>query len=274
MVRATDDPAVVLREASAFLASDPVRHNAILSLLHERIAHPVPGRYWMIDVDGEIVRVVFQSPLDHFAAVTPMAAKAIGQVVVAISEDGVQLPGVDGEAATAAGFAGAWTERTRSAAVPVLGERIYEVGTVVPARRAAGAARLATAGDIDRVAPLLREFAAEIDEVSGDEDEVTRRRLDAGQLWVWEDQEIVSVLGLSRPVAGAVRIGPVYTPIDFRARGYASALVGSISAGARADGLACLLYTDLGNAGSNAIYRALGYVAVAEGIRYRFEPSS
>lgn len=273
-VRATNDPARVLREAGAFLTSDPVRHNVILTLLRARVAHPEPGRYWVIDVDGEIAGVVFQSPLDHFAAVTPMTTDVMTEAVVRIADEGVRLPGIDGDAATAARFAGAWTECTRSAAVPVLGERIYEVDTVLPARSAVGALRLALVGDFDRVAQLMREFALEIAEVEGDEDEHTRQRLDAGQLWVWDDQEIVAVAGLSKPAAGAVRIGPVYTSVDRRTRGYATALVAAISARARADGLRCILYTDLGNAGSNSIYRAIGYVAVAEGIRYRFEPSS
>jgi len=37
-----------------------------------------------------------------------------------------------------------------------------------------------------------------------------------------------------------------------------------------ARGSRCILYTDLGNATSNAIYRAIGYQAVAEVLRYNF----
>src|SRR5438105_2618077 len=44
-VLATGDPGLVLREAGAFLESDPVRHNVILWLLHGRVAVPAPGRY-------------------------------------------------------------------------------------------------------------------------------------------------------------------------------------------------------------------------------------
>jgi len=36
-------------------------------------------------------------------------------------------------------------------------------------------------------------------------------------------------------------------------------------------GLRCILYTDLGNTTSNSIYRRIGYRAVAEVLRYRFE---
>ena len=70
---------------------------------------------------------------------------------------------------------------------------------------------------------------------------------------------------------GVARIGPVYTPPDRRGRGYGSALVGAVSAAVRARGTRCILYTDLGNPTANSVYRRLGYRAVAEALRYRFD---
>jgi predicted GNAT family acetyltransferase len=80
----------------------------------------------------------------------------------------------------------------------------------------------------------------------------------------------VSMTGITDPVAGVVRIGPVYTPRDRRGRGYASALVAPLSAAARNQGHRCILYTQLGNPTSNSIYRALGYRVVDEVLRYEF----
>ena len=48
--------------------------------------------------------------------------------------DGIQLPGVSGEAGTAAAFAGHWAERTRSPARPVAGQRILEANDGVRVR--------------------------------------------------------------------------------------------------------------------------------------------
>jgi predicted GNAT family acetyltransferase len=39
----------------------------------------------------------------------------------------------------------------------------------------------------------------------------------------------------------------------------------------RNEGYRCILYTDLGNPISNSVYRRIGYNAVAEALRYRFE---
>jgi hypothetical protein len=78
-----EDPGWVLSEAGVFLASDPVRHNLILTLLHTRVAYPEPGRYWVARDGGAVVGVAFQSPLDFFASLTPMRAEAVAGLVEA-----------------------------------------------------------------------------------------------------------------------------------------------------------------------------------------------
>src|SRR5688572_30359676 len=115
-VSETADPSFVLERARDFLYADPVRHNLILTLLRARAAMPAPGRYWIVEDDDRVAGVVFQSPLDFVATVTPMSPDAVVGAVDAIVDAGVELPGVNGEAATVARFAGHWTERTKSAA--------------------------------------------------------------------------------------------------------------------------------------------------------------
>ena len=270
-VLATNAPGEVLEEAAGFLASDPVRHNVILTLLHARVAYPEAGRYWIVSVDGQVVGVVFQSPVHFIATVTPMPIGAVAAVVDAIVDQGVELPGVSGEAATAARFAGHWTERTRSAAVPVQGQRIYEVEQVLPAAPARGALRQATSQDRDLIITFVQNFQAETGDAVVDATEVVDRRLPAGHFWLWDNEdEPVTMAALSDPVGAVVRVGPVYTPPDHRNCGYASALVATVSSAVRGEGQRCVLYTDLGNPTSNAIYRAIGYRAVAEVLRYDF----
>ena len=62
-VQTSNDPASVLEVAGTFLASDPVQHNLILTLLHTRVDHPEAGRYWMAVEEHRVIGVVFQSPL-------------------------------------------------------------------------------------------------------------------------------------------------------------------------------------------------------------------
>ena len=270
-VETRSDPAGVLEDAGRFLELDPVRHNVILTLLHARASHPEPGRYWIVRVDGGVTGVVFQSPLSFVATVTPMLPDAAIAAVEAIVDQGVLLPGVTGEAATAARFAGHWAERTRSPARPVQGQRIYEVERAIAARPVTGQLRPAVDDDRELLVEWERAYQAEAGDAPSDAVEVVERRLGAGHLWVWDDGAPVAMAGLSLAVAGVVRIGPVYTAGEHRRRGYASALVAALSRGTLAEGLRCILYTDLANPTSNAIYRAIGYRAVAEVLRYRFD---
>jgi predicted GNAT family acetyltransferase len=267
----SEDPEWVLTEAAVFLASDPVLHNLILTLLHERLAYPEPGRYWLAKDGDTVVGVAFQSPLEFAATLTPMRPGAVSAVVNAIVEAGVTLPGVIGEAATAARFAGQWTERQGSAAFPVEGQRIYEFAQMPEREVIGGSLRKASANDSDLVISWMRGFYADVgQEVRGHESFV-ERRLAAGQFWLWEDGEPVSMAANSEPVEGVLRVQAVYTPPDRRNRGYAGACVGDLSRRMRDDGYRCILYTDLGNPTSNSVYRRVGYSAVAEVLRYRFE---
>jgi predicted GNAT family acetyltransferase len=73
-------------------------------------------------------------------------------------------------------------------------------------------------------------------------------------------------------VGGIVRVGFVYTPPHLRRRGYASACVAAASeAILRGGAVACMLYADLANPTSNAIYQRLGYRPVSDAAEYRFD---
>ena len=73
------------------------------------------------------------------------------------------------------------------------------------------------------------------------------------------------------PANGVVRVGFVYTPPDARGHGYASALVADISAEVLAGGDRCILYTQLANPTSNAIYQRIGYKPLSDFAAYVLE---
>jgi uncharacterized protein len=270
-VRFSDDAAAVLGLAGEALGARPVEANVVLTLLHARAAAPQPGRYWVVADATAVVGVVFQSPLTFHATLTPMAREAVVAVVDAIADAGVGLPGVMGDAATAASFAGQWTERQASAAVPAMGQRIYEVERVEPPPGVPGELRPAGASERGLLVDWVGRFQEDAHEQGAETAEsVVDRRLPAGNFWIWDVGGPVSMAAVTEPVAGVVRVGAVYTPDDRRRHGYAAACVAAVSAGVLAAGRRCILYTDLGNPTSNSVYRRIGYRAVAECLRYRF----
>lgn len=141
----------------------------------------------------------------------------------------------------------------------------------------------ATAGGFLRSQPVLNTvhltsslFAAAFAEMG---DPAGRRsaefaadRLSYGGVTLWEvGGATVSMAGVTRPVAGTVRVGPVYTPRGFRRRGYAGAVTAAVSQAALDDGAGdVVLYTDLANPTSNALYQRLGYRAVEDRVILSF----
>jgi ribosomal protein S18 acetylase RimI-like enzyme len=270
----SDDPAYILSEAGEFLSSNPVLHNVVLSILHERVRHAEPGRYWMARHADKAVGVVVQSPLHFAVTLTPMTRQVVTAIVDAIVDAGVSLPGANGEAATAASFAGLWTERRKSGAMPFEGNRIYEFLEPGDLPDANGRFRQARATDRDLMIVWIRAFQIEIGEPDDDTELRVDRWLAGGYIWLWEDRgEVVAMAAGREPVAGVVRVSGVYTPPEARNRGYGTACVSALSSRLSGAGYRCILYTDLGNPTSNSIYRRIGYKAVAEALRYRFEGS-
>ncbi len=220
---------------------------------------------------GVVAGVVLQSPLTIAATLTPMQANVAATTADAIAASGVALPGVNGEAATAARFAGQWTERVKASAIPFQGLRLYEMLETADRPDARGAVRLGTTQDRELVLEWAQRFQVEIGEGHGDLSVVVDRWLADGNLWLWEDGGPVSMTVLRDAVEGVVRIAPVFTPAEQRRRGYAAACVYDLSQQILNSGRRAILYTDLGNPTSNSVYRRIGFRAVAEALRYRFE---
>jgi GNAT superfamily N-acetyltransferase len=214
---------------------------------------------------------VFRSPVDYYPVVTPMDLDAVTCVVDTMADAGVNLPGVNGDATTSARFAGAWAGRTRTSGRPVHAQRLFEVPAVDPPRSPGGTVRPATPADHERLVEWVEAFHTEIgDGPVGSATTIVERRTAAGLFHVWDHGGAVAFAGTTEPSFGVVRIGPVYTPPRCRGRGYASALVAELSQRVLDRGERCVLYTDLDNPTSNAIYQRIGYEPVEEALRYTF----
>ena len=258
-----------MAKTGGFLRVKPFEHNLILTLLHRRIDDGTTGRYWMVTDDEEIIGVVLQSPLDFAATVTPMNGAAVRAVVEAIASDEISLPGVVGDAATAAHFAGYWTEATKSAAAPRDGQRIYALAQLQLFQQIPGELVVAVEDDLDLIAGWAERFSQEARAVRWTQDTIAHR-INAGEFWLWRTPVTVSMAAHTPETEGVVRIYGVYTPPEHRQKGYAGACVGHLSSLLQDRGRSCMLYTDLGNPVSNSIYRRLGYEAISEVIRYGF----
>jgi predicted GNAT family acetyltransferase len=130
-----------------------------------------------------------------------------------------------------------------------------------PPRPATGTLRLARPSERDLLIAWMEEFVREADLAAPAQAAIwVDGSLRRDGLLFWEDGQPVSMIGVNVPVAGVVRIGPVYTPPAHRCRGYAGSAVAAASRRALAAGAhRCMLFTDLTNPTSNKIYAEVGY---------------
>ena len=199
-----------------------------------------------------------------------MPPEAVAPVVEAMTAAGVAMPGIEADAATASTLASAWAERHGVGAEPVLAMRLRELTALHQPTGVPGALRTATDDDLPAVIEWIAGFGAAIGE-SPPKDGELRRRVAAGLLAWWEvEGSPVCLVGRTVPVAGVVRIAPVYTPETHRRHGYAGACTGAVSAAMVAAGHTCILFANLANPTSNAVYARLGYDVVGVVVRYAF----
>lgn len=270
----TTDAAEARAGAGAFLESDPVRHNVVLTLLTQRVRDAEPIRWWQaVDDDGAVLGAVFQSPSTFSATMSLTAPEAVGPLAAAVADTtGATLPGVMGVAAVASAFAGEYATVTRQPARPAEGQRIYELGEMVPPAGVDGQVRPADSDDLDLVTTWVKGFHADTasPRPSAPEDQA-RHLLADGGLLLWEvDGEPRACAASFDAEAGVGRVGFVYTPPLHRRRGYAAAVTAAVSRRVVDAGNRCILYTQLSNPVSNSVYQRLGYRPVAEVIRYAF----
>ncbi|MDF5719317.1 MAG: GNAT family N-acetyltransferase [Rhizonema sp. PD37] len=88
---------------------------------------------------------------------------------------------------------------------------------------------------------------------------------------LWQDKTPVSIVCGSVSTPNGSSIGRVYTPPEYRKKGYATSCVAALSQTLLDRGCRyCFLFTDLANPTSNHIYRIIGYQPVCDWHDYSF----
>ncbi|MEV7281242.1 GNAT family N-acetyltransferase [Streptomyces sp. NPDC093111] len=259
----TEEPAGFPDAARAALAAESLRNTTLLGLLDR----PGPRGWWDGPGGGACLTV---SPGALLLGVMPDAAAG---ALAAAFPGAHEVNSVRGESGTVEAYARATGRAWRTARRM----RLFLLGELAPPRPAPpGAPRVAGPDDVPLALAWMREFARDIGEdPDADYTANVEARVAEGRLHFWEvDGEPVAMASVSRLAAGQARVSPVYTPPARRARGYGGAVTVEVSRAARTAGAAdVLLFTDLANPTSNALYRRLGYRPLADHVEVGFVPA-
>ncbi|MFO7573509.1 MAG: GNAT family N-acetyltransferase [Gaiellaceae bacterium] len=276
-----DDPATFLDRAGPLLLEDEARNNLILGVAGTLRDHPrayAEHRLWVALDEGAVVGAALRTPPFNLILGCPATTAALPALAETIHSTDTELPGVTAALPEADAFAVEWEARTGSARRARMAQRIYRAEEIRPPAGMRGRHRIATEGDRTLLVAWLRAFAEEalhgLDAPAGNSERAVDTRLaGAGGFVLWEaDGEIVSLAGWGGRTPNGVRIGPVYTPPEYRRSGYGTAVTAAVSQDLLASGRRfCFLYTDLSNPTSNSIYAAIGYEPVCDSVEYAFD---
>jgi RimJ/RimL family protein N-acetyltransferase len=264
--------------ATPLLAADPARHTISLTVIENARARRRPLEppelygWWTSPAGAPTGAVSHTPPFPLLLGVVPdEAIRPLVEELIAVR----QPPGVNAATALAAQFAAVWTARSGQWAVLEQASRLYRLaGLSPPSPAPPGRARPATAADTELLVAWIDEFSRDAPGTRLDPRDIVAERLRHGGLTLWQDEQgtPVSLAGRTRAAAGVVRIGPVYTPPEQRRRGWAGAVTAAVSQAALDDrAREVVLFTDLANPTSNALYQRLGYRPVTDRLVLRFE---
>ncbi|WP_454789329.1 GNAT family N-acetyltransferase [Mycolicibacterium lutetiense] len=197
----------------------------------------------------------------------PTAAHALACVEASLS-------GVRGTPSAVMAFIKAWHEVTGVRAIMSSRDVLYRVGELTPPAGVPGTWRTAEAADSEVVVHWLDAFFIEAfgepSNLDASRTMLTGIAESSDHVLLWSVAgELVSMARVRAPVIGASRIGPVYTPPEYRGQGYGAAVTAAASQWAVHEG-ACevVLFADVDNPVSNRVYRRIGFESVAENLRY------
>jgi predicted GNAT family acetyltransferase len=273
-VRFFESADAMLARAEPFLLQREAENNLLLGITGRMKRLREEANFLGVVEDaGEVVMAAAQAKKWNLVVSrAPDAAVDLMVQEMLAKPQAAEVPGVTGPAETAAAFANAWSVKRGASFTQHTWLRIYETREVRSPENVPGAMFPATRDDLGLITNWMIEFSKQI----GDQNPVHRddveERFSAGHYFLWRDGgEVVSIAGWAGPTPNGVRINSVFTPVELRNHGYASANVAALTQHLLDTGRKLVfLFTDLKNPISNSIYQKVGYRAVCDFNDYRF----
>ena len=264
------DPARIVALLTPLLAADPVRNTVLSSVVTGLQAPDGDGWCGYRSDHPEVLAVRSQA---HTPVVVTPGWDDITALADAVSALG-SLTAIGGPIPVVEPLVGALAARGLPATARIA-ERLFRLDELNAPVGVTGSPRLATRDDSDLLALWAEAFTLEAFgrlPQAFDAAAIVHRALGTSRIWLWADASGTPVsMAWRRAVAfGVSRVGPVYTPLELRGRGYGSAATGAATRDVLDEGAIPVLYTDLANPTSNKIYQRLGYYPVEDRAHVEF----
>lgn len=271
-----EDTVAFRDRTQAYLLRYPAEHNLLLgiqsALVRDPEAFPTSPDLVLVESAGAIQAVGIRTPPHNVVLSKVQDLGALDRIADYFQQAAISLAGINSFVGEAQAFTQTWQARTGQSSTLKMHLRIHQLTQVLNPASAQGYLRVATRRDRQQLLRWSKAFSLEaFGDLEADIERILDLQLNRQDLYVWCDRKVVSMVAgrLSQPGGG--RIGPVYTPPEFRRRGYATACVTAVSQRLLNRGAPrCCLFTDIANPTSNHIYQTIGYKPVCDWYDYRF----
>jgi len=247
------------------LEQNQARHNLILAFVPAALDNSEsPLRFWSLGSAGACAT---QTP--GYPVVLGDLSEAECHTLAEELKD-MDYPAVVGPDLTAQWFSDYATRLGKTFQDPIP-QRIHMITGPPEYPDCDGSARPVDARDANLYADWITAFLREaVPQDPVPDREVLENIAGHSPRWFWTvDDKPVSVAGISRQAGKFACISAVYTPPEFRRRGYAGSVTAAIVDQAYADGKTVVcLYTDLRNPFSNRCYQKIGFRPVCDSMHY------
>lgn len=271
LVKRFDSAQEFLDATRDFRASELVRTNLISSIATSVATgmREYEECFWWAALENEkiVALAIRTAPFGY--VFSPMTPEVIEPVISKIHE-------IDSAAKEFAGPKFVIDQVEKLLAVPILEEEselIYSLTQLIEPE-SVGEIRVATETDFDLIYKWMDDFIKETRIRAFDIESAVRNNIAKGFIYMLLiDGQPVSFAGFHDPVEllgkKIGRVGPVYTPKEFRKNGYASLITAHVTKKVIEQDAIATLYTQAENPTSNKIYQELGYVLVDENRRIK-----
>lgn len=270
------DASLFYTKVKNYLLNDEILHNLQLGVSNTLINHP--NRYKIkpylavVEQYRNIIAVAMMTLPYNLLLSQIKDLKAVDLIAQDLQQNYELLTNINAPVIEARAFAEQWcllTGKSYKLKVPL---RIFKLEQVEFFSRVKGNFRLATKNDKELLKCWHDAFCLEaLGSIESDSESWVETRLQQGTAYLWQDEIPVSISCSTRFTPNGAGINMVYTPPEYRKRGYASACVAALSQTLLNKGYKfCFLFTDLSNQTSNKIYQQIGYKPVADWNHYSF----
>ena len=264
------------QRAKDYLLTQEILNNLLLGICDQLIHHPEiydsQPYLAIVETNGEVIAVAMRTPPRNLILSNVKDSAVLEAIAQDLHFHQEALPGILAPIIEAQTFAEQWQSLTGKSYQLKMAQRIFQIEQVQLSEQVDGYLRVGTENDRELLKSWYDAFSLEaLGKIEPDGERWVERQLEKGTAFFWEDKVTVSIACHIRSTPNGAGISMVYTPSEYRKKGYASACVAALSQKLLEKGYKyCFLFTDLANPTSNHIYQKIGYQPVGDYNCYSF----